>query len=67
MVRDRLAQADLGSFLFELHSQAATRKRVVDDLHATLQQQVVTKALFTDTDRRLLVAMREQLTATRSP
>ena len=62
VVRDRLAQADLGSFLFELHSQAATRKRVVDDLHTTLQQQVVTKALFSDTDRRLLVAMREQLT-----
>lgn len=62
VVRDRLTQADLGSFLFELHSQAATRKKVVDDLHTTLQQQVVTKALFTDTDRRLLVAMREQLT-----
>ncbi|WP_420121977.1 DUF3320 domain-containing protein [Nakamurella sp.] len=62
VVRDRLARADLGSFLFELHSQAATRKRVVDDLHTTLQQQVVTRALFTDTDRRLLVAMRNQLT-----
>ena len=62
VVRDRLAQADLGSFLFELHSQAATRRKVVDDLHTTLQQQVVTKALFTETDRRLLVAMREQLT-----
>ncbi len=61
VVRDRLSQAQLGSFLFELHSHAATRKNVVDDLHTTLQQQVLTKALFTDTDRRLLVAMREQL------
>ena len=62
VVRDRLSQAKLGSFLFELHSQAATRKKVVDDLYTTLQQQVATKALFTDTDRRLLIAMREQLT-----
>lgn len=62
VVRDRLTQADLGSFLFELHSQAATRKKVVDDLHATLQQQVVTRALFADSDRQVLVAMRQQLT-----
>jgi very-short-patch-repair endonuclease len=62
VVRDRLSQADLGSFLFELHSHAATRRNVVDDLHRTLQQQVLTKALFSDGDRRLLVAMREQLT-----
>ncbi len=63
VVRDRLRGARLGSFLFELHSQAATRKHVVDDLYTTLQQQVVTTALFTETDRRLLIAMREQLTA----
>lgn len=62
VVRDRLTQADLGSFLFELHSQAATRRKVVDDLYTTLQQQVVTEALFTDGDRRLLIAMRGQLT-----
>ncbi|HOZ58535.1 MAG TPA: DUF3320 domain-containing protein [Nakamurella multipartita] len=62
VVRDRLTQAQLGSFLFELHSHAATRKNVVDDLYRTLQQQVATKALFTENDRRLLVAMREQLT-----
>lgn len=62
VVRDRLAQADLGSFLFELHSQAATRKKVVDDLYTTLQQQVVTRALFADTERQLLTALREQLT-----
>ncbi len=61
VVRDRLAQAGLGSFLFELHSHAATRKNVVDDLHATLLQQVQTRESFSEADRELLIRTRRGL------
>jgi len=61
VVRDRLSAVGLRPFLFELHSHAATRKNVVDDLYATLNQQVRTRSKFSDGDRRALTSLRQQL------
>ena len=61
VVRDRLAAADLRSFLFELHSHSATRKHVIDELNTTLHQQVRTRSQFPDSNRRLLSSLRDQL------
>ena len=61
VVRDRLAAADLRSFLFELHSHAATRKQVVEELNTTLHQQVRTRSQFSDGNKRLLESLRGQL------
>ena len=62
IVRNRLSSKGLGTFLFELHSHAATRKHVVDDLHSTLTKQVSTRSRFSAGDAETLVAARRQLT-----
>jgi very-short-patch-repair endonuclease len=62
VVRDRLTHRQLDPFLLELHSHKATRKQVVQTLHAELTRRPVAKNLFSDTDRSQLVKSRKRLT-----
>lgn len=62
VVRDRLTHRQLDPFLLELHSHKATRKQVVQTLHAELTRRPVAKNLFSDTDRAQLVKSRKRLT-----
>ncbi|MBJ7289171.1 DUF3320 domain-containing protein [Williamsia sp.] len=62
VVRDRLTNAGLSHFLFELHSHSATRKEVAAELSRTLQNRVKPSNSFSDQDARSLVRDRRQLT-----
>ncbi|VXC54388.1 conserved hypothetical protein [Arthrobacter sp. 9AX] len=62
VVRDRLTNRQLDPFLLELHSHKATRKQVVQTLHAELTRRPVAKSSFTDTDRSQLAKSRKRLT-----
>ncbi|WP_024794789.1 DUF3320 domain-containing protein [Tomitella biformata] len=61
VVRDRLGNAGLSHFLLELHSHAATRKHVVQELAKTLQNRVVTRQKFTGDETNRLAQTREEL------
>lgn len=63
VVRDRLAKQDLRHFLFELHSHAATRKEVAEELSKTLENRVKRVANFSEQDGRNLTRKRQELTA----
>ncbi|SEL36759.1 Part of AAA domain-containing protein [Rhodococcus maanshanensis] len=63
VVRDRLSVAGLQQFLFELHSHAATRKQVVQELSKTLHTRVSATRAFTEGDAGRLVRTREELSA----
>lgn len=74
VVRDRLKGAGLQQFLLELHSHAATRKQVVQELANTLTTRVSAHRTFSGGDEGRLVGIREELTGytealneTRSP
>jgi hypothetical protein len=62
VVRDRLTHRQLDPFLLELHSHKATRKQVVQTLHAELTRRPIAKSSFSDTDRSQLVKSRKRLT-----
>ncbi|ANS29905.1 hypothetical protein R1CP_26285 [Rhodococcus opacus] len=63
VVRDRLKGAGLQQFLFELHSHAATRKQVVQELGNTLTMRASASQTFTAGDEIRLAGMREELSA----
>lgn len=63
VVRDRLTKAGLRQFLLELHSHAATRKQVVQELGQTLNTRVTAVHSFTEGDAKRLVQTREELSA----
>ncbi|WP_354216046.1 DUF4011 domain-containing protein [Arthrobacter sp. UYCo732] len=62
VVRDRLTHRQLDPFLLELHSHKATRKQVVQTLHAELTRRPIAKNSFSDTDRSQLAKSRKRLT-----
>ncbi|WP_111765333.1 DUF3320 domain-containing protein [Nakamurella deserti] len=62
VVRNRIGGAGLDNFLLELHSHAATRKHVVEELHAALTQQVRVSHRFGESDVQTLTEARRQLT-----
>lgn len=62
VVRDRLTHRQLDPFLLELHSHKATRKQVVQTLHAELTRRPIAKNAFSDTDRSQLTKSRKRLT-----
>ncbi|BCW53651.1 hypothetical protein StoSoilB19_10250 [Arthrobacter sp. StoSoilB19] len=61
VVRDRLTSRQLDPFLLELHSHKATRKQVVQTLHAELTRRPVVKSSFSETDRSQLIKSRTRL------
>ncbi|ASN19318.1 DUF4011 domain-containing protein [Arthrobacter sp. YN] len=61
VVRDRLAQRQMEPFLLELHSHKATRKHVVQTLHAELTRRPMARSTFSDTDRSQLIKSRTRL------
>lgn len=61
VVRDRLQNKDLGDFLFELHSHAATRKEVVAQLNRALLKRVTVTGEVTEGQRKNLARMRSEL------
>lgn len=63
VVRDRLGHVGLGDFLLELHSHAATRKEVVQQLEKALRQRVAVAEGFSANDRATLKQRREKLSA----
>jgi hypothetical protein len=63
VVRKRLAAAGLGEFLLELHSHAATRKQVVQELDRALTSSIRSRHAFTATDEAALRSARERLSA----
>ena len=62
VVRDRLSGSHLRQYLFELHSHAATRKEVANELARTLQQRARADVTFGEQDVRRLTRNRRQLT-----
>lgn len=62
VVRDRLKSAGLQQFLLELHSHAATRKHVAQELSTALKTRVAAHRTFSAGDEDRLVAIRESLT-----
>lgn len=63
VVRDRLTNRQLDPFLLELHSHKATRKQVVQTLHAELTRRPISKSAFSETDRSQLSKTRLRLSA----
>ncbi|WP_181762533.1 DUF4011 domain-containing protein [Pseudarthrobacter sp. B4EP4b] len=61
VVRDRLTSRQLDPFLLELHSHKATRKQVVQTLHAELTRRPIAKSAFSETDRSQLTKSRTRL------
>jgi len=63
VVHNRLAEAGLGDFLLELHSQHATRKEVVGQLAKALRQRWKPRKETSDADRIALQGLRQNLSA----
>ncbi|WP_322544830.1 DUF3320 domain-containing protein [Rhodococcoides fascians] len=61
VVRDRLDNANLKHFLFELHSHAATRKGVAEELGKSLHQRLKVQSSFGDQDVSRLGRTRSEL------
>ncbi len=61
VVRNRLTEKQLGPFLLELHSHAATRKQVAAELHRALTQSPRARARFTDVETAALTRDRVEL------
>jgi hypothetical protein len=61
VVRDRLQSKELGDFLFELHSHAATRKEVVSQLNRALLKRVTVVGELTEGQRNNLARARGEL------
>ncbi|MCZ4080308.1 DUF3320 domain-containing protein [Rhodococcus sp. H36-A4] len=61
VVRDRLDNANLKHFLFELHSHAATRKGVAEELGKSLHQRLKVQSTFGDQDASRLGRTRREL------
>ncbi len=63
VVRDRLAARNLDPFLLELHSHKATRKQVVQTLHAELLKKPVARESFGAVEQKRLGQTRSELSA----
>ena len=63
VVRNRLADASLDTFVLELHSLKATRKAVAQALGQALQNSPSARSRFTDEQRARLQRERKRLTA----